>query len=118
MLVGQIYLVTVVSLIVSNLGTRAAARARAAGSAARGLRGAACWARSTASTTRLGLLTPANVKSRVVGAGGVEVDGAHAQQALEHALLGVHVLDAVDARLLDLLERMPRLMRSRWLVIV
>ena len=54
MLFGQIYLVTVVSLIVSNL-TAARRRARAAGRASAE---AACCARSTASTTRLGLLTP------------------------------------------------------------
>ena len=37
----------------------------------------------------------------VVGAGGVEVDGADAQHAVDRPLAGVDVLDAVDAGLLD-----------------
>src|SRR4051812_36409415 len=39
----------------------------------------------------------------VVGAGRVEVHRADAQDAVDEALLGVDVLDAVDPRLLDLL---------------
>jgi hypothetical protein len=46
---------------------------------------------------------------RVVGAGRVEVDRPDPQEPVHHALLGVHVLDAIDARLLDLLGEDPAL---------
>ena len=53
---------------------------------------------------------PDEAEIGVVGAGGVEVDRADAQDPLAEALVGVDVLDAVDAGLLDLLGRIPRRM--------
>ena len=50
---------------------------------------------------------PDEAEIAVVGAGGVEVDRADAQEPVAEALLGVDVLDAVDARLLDLLAEDP-----------
>src|SRR4051794_32725409 len=44
---------------------------------------------------------------RVVGPGGVEVDAADAQDPVHRRLLGVDVLDADDARLLDVLGQDP-----------
>ena len=58
------------------------------------------WARSTAVTTRGRVGDPDEAELAVVGAGGVEVDRPHAQQAVAQRLLGVDVLHAVDARLL------------------
>jgi hypothetical protein len=45
----------------------------------------------------------------VVGAGGVEVDGADAQDPRDEGLVGVDVLHALDARLLDVLGEDPAL---------
>ena len=54
----------------------------------------------------------------VVGAGGVEVDGADLDHALEQRLARVDVLDAVDAASPGRRRaRIPRRMCSRWLVI-
>ena len=57
-------------------------------------------ASSTASDHRLGPDHPLETELRVVGPGGVEVDIPDPEEPVEHALLVVHVLDAVKARLL------------------